>query len=421
MLAPTPQCHNGIALTQATPKAWKIAAGSGCEDVWPLPEDYDPDFKDLATAAVSAWERYPLTSAHELATKPKPVRWLVGGVWVQRSAGVLAGKKKAFKTWSLHSLSLAVATHLNYLDEFPVFSPGPVLYLTGEGGQDEFKSRHHALAKRYGIGRDELNDCRFQAMFDVAALDDVEYLDALRHHLDMVQPVLVCIDPLYAYHPKDVDVSNVYSRGQMLAKIRSEIEPYAALIVGDHINKSADDSRLDLDDIGFSGVSQWADSWSLQRHRAPFQTVGPNSYAKLEVEFGSRRTGSMRYEIDWTLVRDISDPHVIQWESCDWAVIKTNVSTALRVITSDDEAIRALQNHVEATPTVNKTGAVIAMLDTFKGRSRDEWRALWDRAIKQGYIVAYAETEEQPYRNSTRTVDVTRFKRGCDVGQAVQR
>lgn len=367
------------------------------------------------------WEKYPLTSGEQLAAKSKPVRWLVGGVWVERSAGVLAGKKKAFKTWSLHSLALAVTTQLNYLDEFPVYTPGPVLYLTGEGGEDEFRSRHRAIAKRYRIERNELKDLPFHAMFDVAALDDSDFLCALRHHLDTVQPVLVCIDPLYAYHPKDVDVSNVYSRGQMLAQIRQEIEPYAALIVGDHLNKSADDSRLDLDDIGFSGMSQWTDCWCLQRHRVPFQTVGPNSYAKLQVQFGSRRTGSMLYDIDWHLARDMAEPHVIQWDSCDWSVVKINVVRKASVITNDDDAVRELQNHVDTNHMANKTNAINAMLDAFQGRSRDDWRALWARSIREGFIVEFTVEEEQPYRDSTRRVLLTRFKRGREVGKGAQR
>jgi hypothetical protein len=385
-------------------------------------EQQDMDDKDVFGDQQLPWQKYALTSAKELAAKVNPVRWLVSGVWPERSAGGIAGKKKTFKTWSMHSLCLAVATQLNYLDEFPVITAGPTLYLTGEGGEDEFKSRHRAIAKRYRIGPDELNALPFHAMFPVAPLDDEEFLDALKHHLDKVQPVLVCIDPLYAYHPKDIDVSNVYSRGPMLAKMREIVEPYAALIIGDHINKSADDSRLDLDDIGFSGMSQWADSWSLQRHREKFQIIGSESFAKLEVEFGSRRTGSMRYDVDWHLVRDMTDPHVILWDTCDWVVNRPNsVGTArLQVLLNEDGAIRALQNYVDANPTTNKTNATNKLPEMFRGFSRDDWRALWDKAIGEEYVLRFKTTQEQPYRSGTRMVEITRFKRGREVGKAGQ-
>ena len=229
---------------------------------------------------------------------------------------------------------------------------------------------------------------------------------------------MVPLDPLYAYHPQGIDVSNVYARGQMLAQIRSEIEQHAALIIGDHINKSADDSRLDLDDIGFSGVSQWADSWSLQRHREKFATVGADSFAKLEVEFGSRRTGAMRHNIDWHLVRNTDDPHTIKWASCDWAVSSggsDESGSSCQVLQNADEAVAALQNFVDAEPYTNKTNAVQRMAQSYTGFSRESWRSLWDRAIEGGYIVSVKHVKEQPYRDSKRTVEIEVFKRGREI------
>ncbi|BBZ55900.1 AAA family ATPase [Mycolicibacterium phocaicum] len=126
--------------------------------------------------ATEPWERYPLTSARTLAAPIKPVRWLVQGVWPERSAGAIAGKKKTFKTWQMHSLAGAVSTGLSYLDRFPVTTPGPVLYLTGEGGQVEFQSRHQAIMKRYSMTPQDMQDVPFHAMFDVAPLDDREGL-----------------------------------------------------------------------------------------------------------------------------------------------------------------------------------------------------------------------------------------------------
>lgn len=375
------------------------------------------DCGDACMSDDEPWERYPLVSSAELSTAVKPVRWIVRGVWPEKSAGAWAGKKKAFKTWAMHSLGVSVATQLSYLDEYPVDTSGPVLYLTGEGGRDEFKSRHHAIAKRYGINRDGMRDIAFHAMFDVAPLDDRDFTDALKHHLDTVQPVLVIIDPLYAYHPQGVEAANVYSRGPMLAAIRAIIEPYSALIIGDHINKSADDRSLDLDDIGFSGVSQWVDSWSLQRHREVFRSCGPESYAKLEVEYGSRRAGSMRYNVDWTLIRDTDDPHVIKWDSCDWAVLKGAAAAPVTAtISNREDAYRQIQNYVDAHPDTAKTSALTALREQFTGYSRDQWRELWDNAIREHYIEEYVTTEEQPYRKSTRLVEIHRFKRGREVG-----
>ncbi|OBH54328.1 hypothetical protein [Mycobacterium sp. E2479] len=137
----------------------------------------------------------------------------------------------------------------------------------------------------------------------------------MKRHLDELQPKLVILDPLYAYHPSDVEVQNVYARGPMLADLRTMIGDEAALIVGDHFNKTAN-GRLDLANIAQAGMAVWADSWILQKHReVPNFDEGK---FWLEVETGTRRGGGQHLEVDWTLERDKSDPDVILWASVDW-------------------------------------------------------------------------------------------------------
>ncbi|PJE24242.1 MAG: hypothetical protein CK431_07055 [Mycobacterium sp.] len=259
--------------------------------------------------------RYRLVTARELADPVEPMRWLVRGIWPERSAGVLAGDKKSMKTWNLQAIALAVAAGRPLFDKYHVTSPGPVLYLAGEGGRSTFANRHQVIAARYYIEPETLRELPFGAEFGVGALDNSEFTDAVKRHLDELQPKLVILDPLYAYHPSDVEVSNLYARGPMLAKLRMLISDEAALIVGDHFNKSAPD-RLDLDNVAQAGMAQWADSWILQKHRdAP--NLDDDKYW-LQVETGTRRGGGKHLEVDWALDRDKSDPDVIAWTGVDW-------------------------------------------------------------------------------------------------------
>jgi hypothetical protein len=259
--------------------------------------------------------RYRLVSARELAEPVEPTRWLVRGVWPERSAGVLAGDKKSMKTWNLQALALAVAAGRPLFDKYHVTSPGPVLYLSGEGGRNTFVNRHQVIAARYYIDPEMLRELLFGAEFGVGALDDDEFTDAVKRYLDELQPKLVILDPLYAYHPHDVEVTNIYARGPMLADLRALIGDEAALVVGDHFNKTAP-GRLDLYNIAQAGMAQWADSWILQKHRDT-PNLDENKFW-LEVETGSRRGGGKRLEVDWTLERDKSDPDVIAWTGVDW-------------------------------------------------------------------------------------------------------
>ncbi|SON62251.1 hypothetical protein MSIMFI_03772 [Mycobacterium simulans] len=269
--------------------------------------------------------RFLGVSAAELAAPLAPMRWLVRGVWPQRSAGVLAGEKKTFKTWNLQAMAIAVAAGVPFLDQFEVISAQPVLYLCGEGGRDAFANRHQIIAARYGISPDDLAGLPFIAVFDTDELDNPELIEGIQRHLDTLQPALVIIDPLYAYHPSNIEASNLYVRGPMLAKLRELIEDYAALVIGDHFKKNVGDA-FDLDNISMAGLSQWSDTWVLQRHRVNPDLI-QNDY-KLEVEFSTRRGGGWRWEIDWHLERDDADPDMVAWKSCSWRVNSPANSTS---------------------------------------------------------------------------------------------
>ncbi|MDV7088670.1 AAA family ATPase [Rhodococcus opacus] len=239
--------------------------------------------------------RFSPVSAKELAQPVPPMEWLVQGMWPRNSFGPAGGEKKTLKTYNLLSMSVAVASGERMFGEFEVASPGPVLYYVGEGGLEPFQRRLQAIARAYGV---ELADLPIEAVFDLGSLSEPEFVDALHRNLDELQPELVVIDPLYAYHPPGIEAQNLYERGRMLAELSAAVAGEAALVVADHFKKSGG-HELDLDSIGQSGMAQWADSWMLQRHcKRPDLTTGE---FQLEVEFGSRQWGGSRWNIDWTI------------------------------------------------------------------------------------------------------------------------
>lgn len=337
--------------------------------------------------------RYRLVSARELAEPVESMRWLVRGIWPERSAGVLAGDKKSMKTWNLQALALAVAAGAALFDKYHVTSPGAVLYLSGEGGQNTFANRHQVIAERYGISR-MLTELAFGAEFGVGALDDDEFTDAVKRHLDELQPKLVILDPLYAYHPSDVEVQNVYARGQMLAELRELIGGEAALIVGDHFNKTAS-GRLDLDNIAQAGMGQWADSWILQKHRET-PNLDDNKFW-LEVETGTRRGGGKHLEVDWTLERDKSDPDVIAWTGVDW---ETRPMAAKLANGKVDDTVAAILQVVADHPFELTETQVLEKVGGKREKGRDAFAGL---KANGGVLVQKRERQEG---ERTRTRDL---------------
>ncbi|WP_162938666.1 AAA family ATPase [Mycobacterium kyogaense] len=302
----------------------------------------------------SARTRFVGVSAAELAAPLTPMRWLIRDVWPQRSAGVLAGEKKTFKTWNLQAMALAVSAGVPFLGTFAVTRSAPVLYLCGEGGRDGFANRHQVIAAQYGITSDDLGSLPFVAEFDTDELTSSELIDGVKRHLDRLQPELVILDPLYAYHPASVEASNLYARGPMLAKLREGIESHAALVIGDHFKKGSGDG-FDLDHISMAGVGQWADSWALQRHRTE-PDVANNDY-RIEVEFSTRRSGGRRWHIDWHLDRD-PDPDVVSWARARWSVI---APTAAAVNPARDVELRIIAEVTQSPWTLTRSTLLAAI------------------------------------------------------------
>lgn len=240
-------------------------------------------------------QRFATVSARDLAQPVPPMEWLVRGVWPRNSFGPMGGEKKTLKSYNLLSMSVAVASGKPLFGEFEVVAPGPVVYYVGEGGQAPFQRRLQAIARAYGV---ELGDLPLHAVFEVGALDSTAFTDALKRNLDEVQPELVILDPLYAFHPSGVEAQNLYERGRMLAGLSSLVADETALIIADHFRKTGS-ADLDLDSIAQSGMGQWADSWILQKHREK-PDLDTGTY-QLAVEFGSRQWGGSRWELDWQL------------------------------------------------------------------------------------------------------------------------
>ncbi|WLP89118.1 AAA family ATPase [Gordonia sp. NB41Y] len=261
----------------------------GGESLWQRTRGEEPATESEARV------RFEAVPASALSGAIPPMQWMVKGVWALNSFGPLSGEKKTLKSYNLLSLSVAVASGEPFFGEFEVVSPGPVLYFAAEGGRDEHQRRLQTIARAYGV---PLDDLPLYTVFEAGALDSPELLAAVKGHLDQLQPRLVVIDPLYAFHPTGVEAQNLYERGRMLSAFQSEVGNETSLIIADHFNKTGK-GDLDLDSIAQAGMGQWADSWILQRHREQPDMDGGKF--NLTVQFGSRRWGGRDWNLDWAL------------------------------------------------------------------------------------------------------------------------
>jgi AAA domain/Bifunctional DNA primase/polymerase, N-terminal len=319
-------------------------------------------------------ERFVLLSARDLAQPVPPMRWMVHRVWPEKSHGPLAGAKKSLKSWNALALAIAVASGRPYLGTFDVNTRGPVLIFNGEGGQIPFARRYQRLCAAYGVAPADLP---LSVTFGVGDLAGKAFRDAVHRYLDALQPVLVILDPLYVYHPPGVEAQNLYERGRMLGELLTLVGHDAALIVVDHYRKTGA-GNLDLDEIGQSGVAQWADSWILQAHREdPDLEAGR---FRLAAEHGSRQWGGHRWDIDWDcgeFDHDAGEPA----GAISWTVERGDGRTARRGrrTATPEDIQRAILARVAGHPPATKkrtVEAVAAELRAGHNRVNAEFDAL---------------------------------------------
>jgi hypothetical protein len=333
--------------------------------------------------APSASPRFAWVSAVELAKPVPPMRWLVKKVWPEKSHGPLAGVRKSLKSWNALALALAITSGEPYLSKFDVHQTGPVLYFNGEGGAVPFARRAQRLSEAYGL------DLRKQELYvttGVGSVSGAEFRDALQAKIQEVQPVLVILDPLYVYHPENIEAQNLYERGRMLGQLSAVVGHETALVVVDHYRKNGG-ATLDLDEIGQSGVAQWADSWILQGHREPVDLE--TGKFRLSTEFGSRQWGGARWAIDWDCP---FDPETNEPGEVAWTVEPFEGSTSARAPKMWDNHVEAeIVRFIDAEPYEHTKGSAEAVLYADlkdRGVSRAQYRDAWTRLESEGAIRA---------------------------------
>ncbi|MGV9827857.1 bifunctional DNA primase/polymerase [Gordonia sp. NPDC003429] len=362
---------------------------------------------------------FTLLSADQWASPvPKP-RFLIRGVLVEDTFGVVAGPKKSLKTHENQAIALAVSTGkaLYGHERFAVDGMHPVLYIVGEGGQADVRRKLQRMCRAYGIDPAEvMRDPTFplRAAFGAAPMNDPRFNDELKRMLDVAQPELVLIESFYNFHPADVEASNLYQRGQALDRfhkfVRAECEGATSLMT-DHYRSTASKGN-DLDLISMAGQAENADSWITRHHREPAD-VEKGDF-RLRVSYNSRQWGGREYDIDWHLGQFDPDTGTHDGE-IRWSVHEDAGRSASQgglagpdPKTSDGRKALILE-WIPSHPEMSKTSSIEALAiqhGAHEKRFREAWSALeGERRIQQVQV-----NQEYPYNESTRTRKVKVWK-----------
>lgn len=258
--------------------------------------------EDPRTAAAEAPEAEPITlfrpwTPGELLDADRSFRWSVRGILVQPTYGMLAGARKTLKSHLATFINLAVAAGVPVFGQFDVDQPAPVVAYVGEGGRVPYTRRLERVAAAMDV---DLRNLPLRLSFDVAPTSSEVFRETLQRDLREMQPGLVTLDPLYAYHGAATNASNLFEEGALLSALSAPcVDAGASLLVLSHFNKTGNGRGLDR--ITQAGGQEWADTWLLLSHRAAPNVVEGRFQLLLEV--GSRQWGGTEWDLDLNVGR----------------------------------------------------------------------------------------------------------------------
>jgi len=210
------------------------------------------------------------------------LEWLVKGILVKGQPAVFGGPKKSLKTSLLIDLAMALGTpHVGirapFLGKFDVPSPIRVGMFSGESGQHTVQETARRVCQARGI---DLARSGVLWGFNLPRLRDTMDLRVLRHLIEQHALQAVILDPLYLSlvgGGSQLDSANLFHVGPVLADVASIcLEAGATPILAHHARKNRVTPQerwqpLDLDDLAYAGITEFARQWLLVSRREAYQ------------------------------------------------------------------------------------------------------------------------------------------------------
>jgi AAA domain len=216
------------------------------------------------------------SSAFNQATFPR--EWLINRILVLDQPGVIGGPKKTLKTSLLVDMAVSIGTGTPFLGRFPVPKRRRVVVFSGESD----KATLQDTARRVCEARDVyLDKCLVHWSFKLPRLNHKGNRLALRRFLRENRIKVAFLDPLYLCllnGSRSVSASNLYEIGPLLWQAAQAcLDAGATPFFVHHATKTAarrtygSSEPMDLDDLAFAGIGEFARQWVLLSRREIFQ------------------------------------------------------------------------------------------------------------------------------------------------------
>jgi replicative DNA helicase len=217
-----------------------------------------------------------LTDSATFAAADYPLKWLIKRLLVEGQPAVIGGPRKSLKTSTLVDLALSLSAGVPFLGYFNVYETRRVALLSGESGQHTLQETARRVCLAKGI---DLAAANILWGFSLPQLTNAVHLAELETGLRARDVEVLILDPVYlallaGRGPGAPRAENIFDMGPLyLAVSQACLRAGATPILAHHTRRSAGGSGepLDLDDLAYAGVAEFARQWLLLSRRAKFQ------------------------------------------------------------------------------------------------------------------------------------------------------
>jgi AAA domain len=194
--------------------------------------------------------------------------WLVKRLLVRNQPGVIGGPRKCLKTSVIVDLAVSLAAGIPFLGKFAVYRPVRVAMLSRESREWTLQETARRICSARGVDFAGLSD-RLYWGFRLPQLARPDQLAALRDALIERKIEALLFDPLYLSllaGQTDLEASNLFQIGPLLLAVgRTCLDVGCTPFLVHHTKKFTSKvlEPLDLDDLAYAGISEFARQWLL--------------------------------------------------------------------------------------------------------------------------------------------------------------
>jgi hypothetical protein len=351
-------------------RAWAVSSqnlDTTCSDLWDVagqkllaellrkPHKVEPPRVD----ARFTWE--PIGSATLARTDYRPT-WLVRRLLVRNQPGIVGGPRKAMKTSILVDMAVSLASGTPLLGEFQVYCPVRVAMLSGESGPFTLQETATRICQARELDLEALHESLLW-QFRLPQLAKADQLTALQAGLRDCGIDVLIFDPLYlallaGQGPNGARPENLFDMGPLLLGITQACLDVGTTPLLIHHAKKGSNSvlePLDLDDLAFAGVAEFARQWFLVSRREKYAPGTGQHKLWLNVGGSVGHGGLWSVDVDEGIISD-------DFSGRKWDV---KVSTATEAITQANDQQRQARNSKIDAQDRQDDADLLAALDLF--------------------------------------------------------